>query len=272
MTLRSEHARQPHGTEGSTVASAIFTVFVGFLLADLSHAQGPPAPLNVTIAASDLARPSITLAITNASGAPITAFAVEITIREGSGSVMTIPRQIDGFYLADERPLLAPGQAHELEVSLPRGASPDDVAITATAVIFDDATVGGLPSLGEAILNRRAARRDEMRHWLGTIKHLMIKNTVSPAVRSMTQTETQVIRADTLASQVESSAKLKAVAELEPLVRASVAHSPVAANLHDNLRRLEGVDLAKREVSFYTLLEMLERQYANAVKHAGRVR
>ena len=146
-----------------------------------------------------------------------------------------------------------------------------DVSVSATAVVLDDATVVGSQALGELILKRRAERRDDMRYWLTLTKDLMIKNADSAPLREMTATAIQEIRADTLLSDVGRPAVLKALAALEPVVAANATRSLAANSLHGNLRRLAAMNPAEREASIHNLLELLEREYANAVKHAGRV-
>lgn len=235
-------------------------------------AQAPPPPLRVEIVASDPVANSITLAVTNTTGALVTAYAIELTVRQGREAPVTTQRQIDGWYLADTRALLVSGQTVELQWPLPRDASRGDVAITATAVIFDDATVGGVESLGEQMLERRAARRDELGHWLSTIKHLMIKHSDRAELLGMTQSQRQKIRISELAAQMGSSAIQKAFAELEPMVLASARASSVAETLGDNLRRIAVMEPAERDTAVHIFLDTLERRHATAVKHAGRQR
>jgi len=253
------------------VAIAILTAFLVVFLNGLIHAQTPQVPLNVAIVASDPARPSISVAVTNTSGEPITAYAVEVTIT-GQVKPVRIPRQIDGFYVADQRPLLAPNQTTELDFPLPHGVSMADVSVSATAVILENTTVVGSQALGELILKGRAEKRDDMRYWLSLIKDLMIKNADSVALRGMGARAIQAIRADTLMSDVGRPATLKALAELEPVAAANATRSLTADSLHGNLRRLAAMNPAEREASVLSLLELLEREYANAVKHAGRVK
>lgn len=254
------------------MAVATLTVLLIVLLGGVADAQTPQVPLKVEIIAFDPSRPSMSVAATNTSGEPITAYAIEVTVTQGQSKPVRMPRQLDGFYVADQRPLLAPNQTTEFDFPLPHGVSMADVTVSATAVILDNATIVGSQALGQLMLNGRAERRDDMRYWLTLTKDLMIKHADNAALRGMTLRAIQEIRADSLMSDVGRPATVKALAELEPIAAANATRSPTANSLQSNLRLLAAMKPAEREASVDSLLELLERQYANAVKHAGGVR
>jgi hypothetical protein len=155
---------------------------------------------------------------------------------------------------------------------LPAGALISDVSITATAVVFDDTTTAGSPALAEIILNRRAAARDERLYWLTTLKGLLIRHADNPAIRQTPETEWQQIRADTLTSQIGLAATMKAFAEFEALLSVQAGRSPVAGLVRDYLRQANGVAPAERDSKVQFIMNRLEQEYANAVKHSRRSR
>jgi hypothetical protein len=231
----------------------------------LAEAQSTQGPLEVTVIGTREGRP--VLSITNTSGKPITAWVMEIALPGGpSGKSLINRSQEDAFRVAHIRPLLEPNASKEWTYSLQIDLS--DFVIGETAVVFEDGTIGGSALLGEVILNRRTEWAKDMLHWLTVIKNLMVKHADNPAVRAMAASDVRDVRTDVLAGQISLSAKMKAFAELDPLVSGS--NSLSARGIQQNLQLLNQIEPHQRDFSIVKWMEALEQEYANAVRHTGR--
>lgn len=258
------------------------TLFLtGFAAARSTRAQIPGPPLTITPVASDATRHTFTLRITNTSGKAITAYAYELRFPSREGSPLLAQPQVDGFLVADLRPLLAPGESREdvrgLNVPL------SDVAIGAVAVVFEDTTTAGDQPLADVILERRAATRDAKLFWLSTLKEHLVSRADSSEIRGLTRDQTHLIKAQQLANQIGPGARMTAFTELIAMASAEAGsreggspeagvRSAEAAVLRDYLQQLKKASPDEVDRTTGLVLSRLEQEYANAVKHSRKDR
>jgi hypothetical protein len=226
-------------------------------------------PLSVVPESVQPGKSTISLRVTNTGTLPITAYALEVTVRLPDGKSMTYQTDADSYLIADQRHLLEPGESRVTAEWLPAGVTLSDVSTTVTAAVFDDTTTTGRPAVAKTILERRATERDEMRRWLTTLKELLVRHADRPA-RDRSVTDSQRVTTSGVMSEVSLDAKTKAFADLDSLLSRQTGPSRVVGSLRNHIREANRYELAQREAKLQMLVNTLEIQYANAVKHSPR--
>jgi hypothetical protein len=232
-----------------------------------SDAQTTNVPLAVETI--DIGESSISFHVTNTGPAAITAYAVEVQVPLIDGKVVAYAREVDGYPVAHERPLLQPGQSRQMSSSLPAQFVPSGIKVIPKAAVFDDLTSAGDPSAVEGILNKRRRERDDLLHWLTALKQSLIRHSDNLPVTQYAPGTLSQLHADELTSQISLTQKMQAFDEFSREL-AGAPQSRIAGSIRDSIAVLSTIDRAERDAKIQLFMQILEQQYANSVKHSGR--